>query len=121
MIRLANQFVGLALVGAIASTVAFAKETKKQVTFSEPVEVNGTIVKKGTYDAVFNDQTNELAIVKEGKVVAEAPAQLEKRENRDRAVYVTRQQSGSTNALLLSVSLKDNNRATIVNDSDSAQ
>src|SRR5580765_1817978 len=106
MIRLANQLVGLALVGAVASTVAFAKETKQRVTFSEPVEVNGTLVKKGTYDAVFNDQTNELSIVKEGKVVAQAPAQLEKREVRDHAVYVIRQESNSTNALLLSVSLK---------------
>ena len=121
MIRLANQLVGLVVVGAFASTVAFAKETKKQVTFSQPVEVNGTLVKKGTYDAVFNDQTNELSIVKEGKVVAQAPAQLEKREDRDRAVYVTRLQSDSTNAMLLSVSLNDNNRATIVNNGDSAQ
>jgi hypothetical protein len=116
MIKLVNQLAVTVLVGAIASGVVLAKEIKKQVTFSEPVVVNGTLVKKGTYDAVFDDQTNELSIVKGGKVVAHAPAQLEKREQRDRAVYVTRAEEGeSKNAVLISVTLKDGNQATIAN------
>lgn len=90
MMKLVNQLVGMVLVGAITSGVAFAKEIKKQVTFLQPVVVNGTWVKAGTYDAVFDDQTNELSIVKGRKVVARAPAQLEKREERDHAVYVMR-------------------------------
>src|ERR1700730_836535 len=113
MIKLVNRLAVAVLVGSMASDVALAKEIKKQVTFSEPVVVNGTLVKKGTYDAGFNDQTNELSIVKGGKVVATAPAQLEKREQRDRAVYVTR--SDSNNAVLISVTLKDGNQATIAN------
>ena len=116
MIKLVNRLVVMVLVGAIASGVALAKEIKKQVTFSDPVTVNGTLVKKGTYEAVFNDQTNELSIVKGGKVVASAPAQLEKRVERDRAVYETRDKEGdSNNAVLVSVTLKDGNQATIVN------
>jgi len=116
MIKLVNQLVGLVLVGVIASGVAFAKEMKKEVTFSQPVVVNGMLVKKGTYDAVFDDQTNELSIVKDRKVIARAPAQLEKRGERDRSVYVTRAEEGdSTNVVLLSVALNDGNRATIVN------
>src|SRR6266550_49957 len=117
MIKLVNRLVVVVLVGAIASGVALAKEIKKQVIFSDPVTVNGTLVKKGTYEAVFNDQTNELSIVKGGKVVASAPAQLEKRVGRDRAVYETRDKEGgdSNNAVLVSVTLKDGNQATIVN------
>ena len=116
MIKLVDRLVVMVLVGAIASGVALAKEIKKQVTFSDPVVVNGTLVKKGTYDAVFNDQTNELSIVKGGKVVASAPAQLEKRAGRDRAIYETRDKEGdSNNAVLVSVTLKDGNQATIVN------
>ena len=42
--------LGLVLVGAISAGVASAKEIKKQVTFSQPVVVNGTLVKEGTYD-----------------------------------------------------------------------
>ena len=115
MIRLVNRLVVVVLVGAIASGVALAKEIKKKVTFSQPVVVNGTPVKKGTYDAVFDDQTSELSIVKDGKVVARAPAQLEKRVQRDRAVYVTRTEEGdSTKSVLISVTLKDGNQATIV-------
>lgn len=121
MIKLVNQLVGLVLVGAIAGGATFAKEIKKELTFSQPVVVNGTLVKKGTYDAVFDDQTNELSIVKGRKVVARAPAQLEKRNERDRSVYVTREESDTTNVVLLSVTLNDGNRATIVNSGDSAQ
>jgi hypothetical protein len=121
MIKIANQLVGMVLVGAIAGGVAFAKEIKREVTFSQPVVVNGTLIKEGTYDVVFDDQTNELSIVKDRKVVARAPAKLEKREERDRIDYVTRQAGDSTNAILLSVVLKNNNQATIVNSGDSAQ
>lgn len=121
MIKLANQLVGMVLVGAIAGGVAFAKPIKKTVTFSQDVVVNGTMVKEGTYEAVFDDQTNELSIVKDRRVVARAPAQLEKREERDRAVYVTRHVEDSTNAVLLTVVFKGNNQATIVNSGDSAQ
>lgn len=121
MIKRVNQLVGLALVGAIASGVAFAKEIKRDVTFIQPVLINGTLVKKGTYDAVFDDQTNELSIVKNGKVVARVPAQLEKREARDRAVYVIRQESDAADAVLLSVRVQKNYQATIVSSGDSAQ
>ena len=120
--RVVNQLVGMVLVGAIAGGVAFAKEIKKEVTFSQAVEVNGTLVEKGTYDAVFDDQTNELSIVKGRKVVARAPAQLEKRERaRSLCLRNAGGRGDSTKVVLLSVTLKDGNRATIVNSSDSAQ
>jgi hypothetical protein len=71
---------------------------------------------------VFDDQTNELSIVKYGKVIARAPAQLEQRADRDKARYVLRQDAGdSSRYILLSVTLKDHNQATIVNSGDSAQ
>ena len=120
MTKILNRLVVMVLVGAVAGGVAFAKEIKKEVTFSQPVAVDGTLVKKGTYDAVFDDQTNELSIVKGRKVVARAPAQLEKRVERDHADYVTWQKEGdSTRAILLSVTLKDGNQATIVNIGES--
>lgn len=83
--------------------------------------VNGTLVKEGTYDVVFDDQTNEVSFVRGRKVIARAPARLEKREERDHAAYVTRQEGNSTNAVLLSVGLKGNNQVTIANSGDSAQ
>jgi hypothetical protein len=119
MIKLVHRLVVIILVGAIASGGALAKVLKKDVTFSQPVEVNGTLVKSGTYKAVFDDQTNELSIVKAGKVVARAPAQLEKREERDNGVYVTRDQKGDpTNPVLVNVTLNESTRAVIVNSGD---
>lgn len=122
MIKIVNKLVMIVLVGAITSCVAFARETKKGVTFSDPVTVNGTLVKAGTYEAVFDDQTNELSIIKDGKVVAQAPAQLEKREERDHASYETREEEGNSGrSILVSVVLKGNNQVTLVNSGGSAQ
>jgi hypothetical protein len=122
MIKRVNQLVGLVLLSAIAGSVAFAKEMKKEVTFAQPVMVNGTVVKKGSYEAVFDDQTRQLSIVKGRRVVAQAPAQLEKRETRDHAAYITRQNEGdSANTPLLSVVFKNHNQATIVDSGGSAQ
>ncbi len=87
MIKLVNRLIVAVLVGAITSGVALAEVIKKEVTFAQPVVVNGTVVKSGTYNVVYDDQTKELSIVKGRKVVASAPAQLEKREQKDHAVY----------------------------------
>lgn len=116
MINFLNRLSVVVLIGVIANVVAFAKPIKKQVTFAHPVVVNGAVVKKGTYDVVFDDQTNELTIVKDRKVVARATAKLETRDGR--AVYITREEGGDpTKATLLSVSLKDGKQATLVNNS----
>ena len=118
MIKLVNRLIVAVLVGAITSGVALAEVIKKEVTFAQPVVVNGTVVKSGTYNVVYDDQTKELSIVKGRKVVASAPAQLEKREQKDHAVYVTRDNGDSSNVILISVTFKDGNQATIANSSD---
>jgi hypothetical protein len=122
MIKRVNQLVGLVLLSSIAGSVAFAKEMKKEITFVQPVMVNGTLVKKGNYEAVFNDQTRQLSIVKGRRVVASAPAQLEKRQTRDHATYLTGQNEGdSSNAPLVGIVFNKNNQATIVDSGGSAQ
>ena len=67
------------MVGALTSVVALAKVQKQRVTFEDDIKVNGILVKKGTYEVKFDDQTGQLAIIKNGKVVAEANAKLEQR------------------------------------------
>jgi hypothetical protein len=122
MIKFVNRLTVFVLFGLIVNGVALAKTMKKEVTFAQPVVVNGTLVKAGTYQAVFDDQTNELTIVKGRKVLARAQAQLEPMD-RKHAVYVTREQDGDpTRMALLSVTLKDGKEATLVNSNgDSAQ
>jgi hypothetical protein len=59
------------MVGALTSVVAFAKVHKHKVTFENDIKVNGTLVKKGTYDVKFDDETGQLSIIKNGKTVAQ--------------------------------------------------
>ena len=56
---------------AITSGAALAETITKEVTFLRPVTVNGTLLKAGTYKAVFDDQTGELTISRGKKVVAD--------------------------------------------------
>jgi hypothetical protein len=74
-----NRIVVVLVVGALTSIVALAKVHKHKVTFENDTKVSGTVVKKGTYDLRFDDQTGQLSIVKNGKTVAQAMTKLEHR------------------------------------------
>ena len=82
MKSIVNRIVVVLLVGALSSVAAFAKVQKHKVTFDKDMKVNGTSVKKGTYDVKFDDQTGQLSILKNGKVVAQAMAKLEPRQKK---------------------------------------
>ena len=79
MKSMVNKMLAVLMVGALTSVVAFAKVQKQRVTFENDIKVNGTLVKKGTYEVKFDDQTGQLAIIKNGKVVAEANTKQEQR------------------------------------------
>jgi hypothetical protein len=108
-----NRMVVLVLIGTLSSALALAKTTTKEVTFNQPVSVNGTLIKKGTYNLTFNDETSELTIKKGKKVLATAPARLEKTNDR----YTSYTRSDPTDrtkpAVLISVYLNDGNQLTI--------
>ena len=82
MKSIVNRIAVVLVVGALTSMVAFAKVQKHKVTFENDIKVNGTLVKKGTYDVKFDDQTGQLSIVKNGKTVAEATARVEARSKK---------------------------------------
>ena len=116
MIKVVNRAVVLLVMCAITSLPALADTIAKKVTFKQDVTVGGTLVKAGTYKAVFDDQTGELSIVRGNKVVAKTPARIEKIAKDARRVYSTR--AGSD--LLLSVTLRDGNLAVLTNGGESA-
>ena len=74
-----NRMVVVLVVGALSSVVAFAKVHKHRATFVDDIKVNNTLVKKGSYDVKFDDQTGQISISKNGKVVAQAMGRLEDR------------------------------------------
>ena len=82
MKSIVNKIVLVLVVGALTSVAAFAKVQKHKVTFENDTKVGGTVVKKGTYDLKFDDQTGQVSILKNGKVVAEAMAKAEPREKK---------------------------------------
>jgi hypothetical protein len=82
MKSIVSRMLVVLMVGALTSVVALAKVQKHTVTFDNDIKVNGTLVKKGTYDLKFDDETGQLSIVKNGKVVAQAMARLEAREKK---------------------------------------
>ena len=82
MKSIVSKMVAVLMVGALTGVVAFAKVHKQKVTFENDMKVNGTLVKKGTYEVKFDDETGQLTISKNGKTVAQAMAQVEAREKK---------------------------------------
>ena len=82
MKSMVSRMVAILMVGALTGVVAFAKVHKQKVTFESDIKVNGTLVKKGTYDVKFDDENGQLTIEKNGKTVAQATAKLEAREKK---------------------------------------
>ena len=107
----------LGLIFGSLSVLGMAKENKKHVTFDEPVTVNGTLVKAGHYEVVFDDATGQLTIFKGKKEIAKASATLEKLERNTDQVYGAWRNAGDSDApkILMSVTLKDGYAAKLVN------
>ena len=92
------------LICALASISVLAapkdKVTTKSVTFTEDVMVNGTLVKAGDYQVKFNEQTGELAIIKNGKVKAKTTAHIQARSEKARNSSVRTLDKGSVAELI---------------------
>ena len=84
MKSIVNRIVVVVMVGALTCVAAFAKTHKETVTFENDIKVNGTVVKKGTYEVKFDDATGQLSINKNGKTVAQTMAKLEARTKKAR-------------------------------------
>ncbi|HET6893424.1 MAG TPA: hypothetical protein VFH31_20165 [Pyrinomonadaceae bacterium] len=120
MIRIVNRLILIFAVGLVALSAAFAETIKKEVKFSRPLVINGTDVKAGTYTVVFDDQTNELSIIKGGKVIAKAPARLEKRDVPEGGYVIREEGEKPSKRILVTVALKGDNQATLTGSSDRA-
>lgn len=79
MKSIVNRILVVLMVGALASVAAFGKTHKERVNFENDIKVNGTVVEKGSYDLKFDDETGQLSISKNGKVIVQAMAKLEAR------------------------------------------
>jgi hypothetical protein len=75
----------------LVASAAFGKGSRATVSFPLDTQVNGTTIKKGTYDLKFDETTNELSVLKNGKEIAKASGRAEKREKKaDQTSFRTR-------------------------------
>lgn len=77
-----NRIVVALLLVTMTSVAAFAKSKQTKVTFEVDTKVNETLVKRGTYEVIFNEESGELSILKGRKLVAKASGRLEMRERK---------------------------------------
>lgn len=87
--------ITLTLILALTPFTAFAQKKGEQVNFSRDVVVAGTQLKRGSYRAIYDAQTQELTLMESGKVVARTSAKLQKRNNRASRAEVHFKQQGS--------------------------
>ena len=85
---LINGLMVACLLVTLAGATAFGNTRKSNIAFSVDTKVNGTLVKKGKYDVVFDDQAGELSIFKGAKLIAKTSARLEKRDQKARGAEV---------------------------------
>ena len=119
MKSIVNRIMVVILVGALTGVVALAKVQKEKVTFENDIKVNGTLVKKGTYEVKFNDETGQLAIIKNGKTVAEAMAKLAPREKKAGDFQVRSVVNGGETQLL-GVTFGGSDKDVIINSNGAA-
>jgi len=92
------------LIGALASISALAEGKGKikteTVTLASNVTVNGTLLKAGVYQLKFNEETNELSILKDGKVKVKTTAHFAPRTDKARNSAVRTLENGNVSELI---------------------
>lgn len=111
-----KQIAAVLLITVMTGVMAFAKTKKESVTFIQDVNVNGTVVKKGTYDVTFDDTTSELSILKDDKVMAKAQARVEKREKKARRFEI-RSNRGADNPELTAIAFNGSSENIVLTQS----
>src|SRR5689334_6362989 len=93
------------------------KTKRKTVEFTQDVAVNGTVVKAGTYDVKYNEESGELSIIKDGKVKATTTAHLEPRSNEAKDTAVIIANTGGAVAEFRGITFGGSNQNVIVGSS----
>jgi len=84
------------MICAIAAVTAFADNNKSgKLHITKEVTVNGTLLKAGEYNFKLDEKTNELTILKGGKVKAKTAARLETRNEKAKITSILLNQNGN--------------------------
>ena len=109
---------------ALASFSVMAKDKdkveRKSFRFPQATMVNGTLLKAGEYQVKFDENTNELRILQNGKVKATTMAHLEARNTKARESAVVFVVNTGETAELRGVTFHGWDRDVIVNGSSNS-
>ena len=119
MKSIVNRMVAVLMVGALMSVAAFAKVQKQTVTFDNDMKVNDTVVKKVTYQVKFDDESGQLSIIKNGKVVAQAMTRLEARTKKAND-FVLRSQGDGDEKQLIGVTFGGSDKDVLISNGGAA-
>jgi hypothetical protein len=85
------------MICALGAVTAFADKYKNaRLTLSSDVMVNGTLITAGDYEFKFNEKTNEITILKDGKVKARTTARLEARNEKAKYTAIRTRAAGNS-------------------------
>ena len=102
------------MICALGAVTAFADKNKNaKLTLPHDVMVNGTLLKAGEYEFRFNEKTNELSILKDGKVKAKTAARLETRNEKAKNSAVRTRSNGNA-AEILGLTFGGSNQEVVV-------
>lgn len=115
MKSIVNRMVVVLMVGALTCVAAFAKVHRHTVTFDTDIKVNDTLVKKGTYQVRFDDETGQLSIVQNGKTVAQAMTRVENRSKKA-SDFVLRSQVNGEETQLTGVTFGGSDKNVLISN-----
>jgi hypothetical protein len=115
-----NRIAMVLLVTSLASVSMFAKTTTKSVKFLTNVKVNGTVVNKGVYDLKVDEQTGELSILKNDKVIARAATSSAKRDRKAQTMELKYTGSGDEKQLV-AVAFGGSDQDLVINGSQASR
>jgi len=101
---------------ALVGTVALAKTRSHMVDFDQDTMVNGTLVKKGEYQAKFDEQANELRFFKNGHDIATAVVKEEPLERKASRTSIETK-TGGDGAMLTKVTFGGARYSLLLGDS----
>ncbi|HEU0177988.1 MAG TPA: hypothetical protein VFV58_27305 [Blastocatellia bacterium] len=113
----------IALAGALCAlggTMALAKSKSHMITFEQDMLVNGAHVKKGEYQARFNDQNNELTILDGNRAIVTTTV---KEEALAKKAPMTsfEVKTGANGAMLTKITFEGAHYALLLSDNQAAE
>jgi hypothetical protein len=111
--RFINRVAIALLLVTLAGTAAMGKTHKSHVKLESAVNINGTVVKPGSYLVVFDEATNEFSLLKNDKLVAKAAARLEQRARKAKGTEVLSRVEGNE-AKLISITFGGSNQDVVL-------